>query len=33
MSQHLADNSRIAAEEKLNTSEESEVFVFPASFV
>ena len=32
MSQHLADNSRTAAEEKLNTSEEAEVFVFPASF-
>jgi amino acid adenylation domain-containing protein len=32
MSQHLADNSRTAAEEKLNTPEEAEVFVFPASF-
>ncbi|HEY9613103.1 non-ribosomal peptide synthetase, partial [Allocoleopsis sp.] len=32
MSQHLADNSRTTAEEKLNTPEEAEVFVFPASF-
>ncbi len=32
MSQHLADNSHTAAEEKSNIPEESEVFVFPASF-
>jgi hypothetical protein len=32
MSQHLADNSRTAAEEKLTVPEEAEVFVFPASF-
>jgi len=34
MSQHLADNSRATAVEKLNVpeEEESEVFVFPASF-
>jgi amino acid adenylation domain-containing protein len=32
MSQYLSDNSLTAAEEKLNTSEEAEVFVFPASF-
>ena len=32
MSQHLADNSRTTADEKLNLPEEAEVFVFPASF-
>ncbi|HEY9830742.1 MAG TPA: amino acid adenylation domain-containing protein [Stenomitos sp.] len=32
MSQHLADNSHTAAEEQVNTSDEAEVFVFPASF-
>jgi amino acid adenylation domain-containing protein len=32
MSQYLSDNSLTAAEEKLNTPEEAEVFVFPASF-
>jgi amino acid adenylation domain-containing protein len=32
MSQYFSDNSLTAAEEKLNTSEEAEVFVFPASF-
>jgi len=32
MSQHLADNFHTAAEEQLNIPEESEVFVFPASF-
>ena len=32
MSQHLADNSQTATEEQFNSPEESEVFVFPASF-
>ncbi|MCA1993235.1 MAG: amino acid adenylation domain-containing protein, partial [Coleofasciculus sp. S288] len=32
MSQHLADNSHTVTEEKLNSPEEAEVFVFPASF-
>jgi hypothetical protein len=32
MSQHLADDSRTAADEKLNTLEEVDVFAFPASF-
>jgi amino acid adenylation domain-containing protein len=32
MSQYLSDNSLTAAEENLNTCEEAEVFVFPASF-
>ncbi|MBD2741503.1 non-ribosomal peptide synthetase [Coleofasciculus sp. FACHB-1120] len=32
MNPYLSDNSLTAAEEKVNTSEETEVFVFPASF-